>query len=99
MLGYAINNGGLWLSLTKLRGLTGNFKSALSGFLETFPGIVIVGAFRDEEEALANIQFLEPQIVLIDLDKKGSSRADIVRELRSNLSYPRSGSNHAARNF
>ena len=27
MLGYAINNGGLWLSLTKLRGLIGNFKS------------------------------------------------------------------------
>ena len=27
MLGYAINNGGLWLSLTKLRGLTANFKS------------------------------------------------------------------------
>ena len=83
MLGYAINNGGLWLSLTKLRGLTGNFKSALSGFLETFPNILIVGAFRDEEEALAKIQSLEPQIALIDLDKKSSTETDFIQKLRS----------------
>ena len=57
--------------------------SRVRGFLETFPGIVIVGAFRHEEEALANIQSLEPQIALIDLDKKGSSETDIVHKLRS----------------
>ena len=57
--------------------------SALRGFLGTFPNILIVGAFRDEVEALADIQSLESQIALIDLDKKGSSETDIVHKLRS----------------
>jgi DNA-binding NarL/FixJ family response regulator len=59
--------------------------SALRGFLETFPNILIVGAFRDEESALADIQSLEPQMVLIDLDKKGSPAADAIQKLRSNF--------------
>lgn len=60
--------------------------SAYIGFLGTLPDITIVAAFRDEEEALFNMQALEPQIALIDLDKRGKCETDVVRNLRSD--YP-----------
>lgn len=59
--------------------------SSLKDFLGAFFDIVIVGAFRESEIALAEIPSLNPNIVLVDLDMQNLPGTELIRKLRSTL--------------
>lgn len=56
--------------------------TSLKDFLEAFLDISIVGAFRNADTALDEIPSLDPDIVIVDLNKQTSSGTDIVCRLR-----------------
>jgi DNA-binding NarL/FixJ family response regulator len=56
--------------------------SSLEDFLEAFFDIVIVGAFRESEIALAEIPSLNPNFVLVDLDMQNLPGNELVQKLR-----------------
>lgn len=61
------------------------FLRVATGFLQRHQELVVVGAARGGEEALAQAQALRPQVVLLDLNMPGLSGLDAIPRLRAML--------------
>jgi len=63
-------------------------RQVLRDELATFDGIEIVGEAGDGEQALAQIQKLQPELVLLDLQMPGSGGFDVIRRLPAGGDIP-----------
>jgi two-component system nitrate/nitrite response regulator NarL len=61
------------------------FLRVATEFLQRHHELVVVGAARGGEEALAQAQDLRPQVVLLDLNMPGLSGLDTIPRLRAML--------------
>jgi DNA-binding NarL/FixJ family response regulator len=57
------------------------FRSALSGVLDSVPGIHVVGAASDGAAAIAQAEVLEPDVVVMDLNMPGLDGVEATRKI------------------
>jgi DNA-binding NarL/FixJ family response regulator len=58
------------------------FLSSLQSFFETIPDFCLVGTARSGSEALARVQELQPDLVLMDLQMAGMNGLETTSEIR-----------------
>lgn len=61
------------------------FLRVATDFLQRHQGLVVVGALHGGEEALAQAQDLQPQVILLDLTTPSLSGLDTIPRLRAML--------------
>jgi DNA-binding NarL/FixJ family response regulator len=64
------------------------FLSAASAYVATLPGCELAGTAPNASEALALVQAVAPDILLLDLGAMPSRGLDMVRRVRSSSSRP-----------
>lgn len=59
-----------------------NVLSAIHEFLKRQTGLIVVGKVADGYQALAQVQRLQPQVIVVDLDMPAMSGLEVIRQLR-----------------
>lgn len=65
------------------------FLKVLTGFLAKYSGLQVVGAAQSGYEALARIEQLRPDLVLIDLAMPGLNGLETTRRIKKQAATPR----------
>ncbi|HRP32576.1 MAG TPA: response regulator transcription factor, partial [Agriterribacter sp.] len=61
------------------------FREAISLLLEQTAGFDVVGKFNNCETAVADVELLKPEVILMDIDMPGATGIDGVRMIRQKI--------------